>query len=187
MIRLPTSRFSSLLHLFFFSSRRRHTRSLCDWSSDVCSSDLVVFRDRVMVRANSRDNHSLVATPMGLLRCASLYWSRSANQMGCVHANQANHRATSVAAWLHPSTSRKPALVVRGRSRVFICPGGACLFAASLASAHSGRCAHAFSGAVCRLADRVSSQRSVEGVARRRDPGEGRRGFQQTLSANQCG
>src|SRR5260221_3626390 len=29
------------LLLFFFSSRRRHTRSLCDWSSDVCSSDLV--------------------------------------------------------------------------------------------------------------------------------------------------
>src|ERR671932_2521292 len=28
--------------LFFFSSRRRHTRSLCDWSSDVCSSDLSV-------------------------------------------------------------------------------------------------------------------------------------------------
>src|SRR5438034_9343407 len=27
--------------MFFFSSRRRHTRSLCDWSSDVCSSDLV--------------------------------------------------------------------------------------------------------------------------------------------------
>src|SRR5260221_1851017 len=28
---------------FFFSSRRRHTRSLCDWSSDVCSSDLIFF------------------------------------------------------------------------------------------------------------------------------------------------
>src|SRR5260221_2916539 len=26
--------------LFFFSSRRRHSISLCDWSSDVCSSDL---------------------------------------------------------------------------------------------------------------------------------------------------
>src|SRR5436190_4571974 len=25
---------------FFFSSRRQHTTSLCDWSSDVCSSDL---------------------------------------------------------------------------------------------------------------------------------------------------
>src|SRR5260370_29265691 len=28
---------------FFFSSRRRHTRFKCDWSSDVCSSDL--FRE----------------------------------------------------------------------------------------------------------------------------------------------
>src|SRR5256885_5800212 len=30
--------------LFFFSSRRRHTRLQGDWSSDVCSSDLAVFR-----------------------------------------------------------------------------------------------------------------------------------------------
>src|SRR2546430_7730460 len=30
----------SLLFFFFFSSRRRHTRFDCDWSSDVCSSDL---------------------------------------------------------------------------------------------------------------------------------------------------
>ena len=29
--------------LFFFSSRRRHTRCSCDWSSDVCSSDLVAM------------------------------------------------------------------------------------------------------------------------------------------------
>src|SRR5699024_12817063 len=28
---------------FFFSSRRRHTRSKRDWSSDVCSSDLLIF------------------------------------------------------------------------------------------------------------------------------------------------
>src|SRR2546430_2885047 len=28
---------------FFFSSRRRHTRFDCDWSSDVCSSDLEGF------------------------------------------------------------------------------------------------------------------------------------------------
>src|SRR5215212_10450292 len=30
--------------LFFFSSRRRHTRCLSDWSSDVCSSDLLPVR-----------------------------------------------------------------------------------------------------------------------------------------------
>src|SRR2546430_17705702 len=29
-----------LMFFFFFSSRRRHTRFDCDWSSDVCSSDL---------------------------------------------------------------------------------------------------------------------------------------------------
>src|SRR5947199_1627350 len=31
---------------FFFSSRRRHTRCLSDWSSDVCSSDLRTARAR---------------------------------------------------------------------------------------------------------------------------------------------
>src|SRR3989475_12918327 len=30
-----------MFDFFFFSSRRRHTRFDCDWSSDVCSSDLV--------------------------------------------------------------------------------------------------------------------------------------------------
>src|SRR2546421_8454650 len=46
--------FCGLCFFFFFSSRRRHTRSDRDWSSDVCSSDLLfgkpgVFRDEVMV------------------------------------------------------------------------------------------------------------------------------------------
>src|SRR2546430_3011243 len=31
------------LAAFFFSSRRRHTRFDCDWSSDVCSSDLRIW------------------------------------------------------------------------------------------------------------------------------------------------
>src|SRR5690242_17155236 len=33
--------FIVLIVFFFFSSRRRHTRLTCDWSSDVCSSDLI--------------------------------------------------------------------------------------------------------------------------------------------------
>src|SRR5882762_7222088 len=36
--------------VFFFSSRRRHTRFKCDWSSDVCSSDLV--RGPMMVKGD---------------------------------------------------------------------------------------------------------------------------------------
>src|SRR2546430_6221685 len=34
------SSYVSFSFFFFFSSRRRHTRFDCDWSSDVCSSDL---------------------------------------------------------------------------------------------------------------------------------------------------
>src|SRR5437868_10736706 len=33
---------------FFFSSRRRHTRSKRDWSSDVCSSDLIASHGLVV-------------------------------------------------------------------------------------------------------------------------------------------
>src|SRR5690242_13535027 len=38
-----------LTFFFFFSSRRRHTRLTCDWSSDVCSSDLVNVPIRTVV------------------------------------------------------------------------------------------------------------------------------------------
>src|SRR5256886_7002009 len=39
-----------LLRLFFFfSSRRRHTRFDCDWSSDVCSSDLALLALAVII------------------------------------------------------------------------------------------------------------------------------------------
>src|SRR5260370_12039688 len=33
---------------FFFSSRRRHTRFKCDWSSDVCSSDVVDDKNELL-------------------------------------------------------------------------------------------------------------------------------------------
>src|SRR2546430_214332 len=41
-----------VVSFFFFSSRRRHTRFDCDWSSDVCSSDLLQGRE--VVRALGR-------------------------------------------------------------------------------------------------------------------------------------
>src|SRR5690606_39748784 len=47
-----------VLILFFFSSRRRHTRFSRDWSSDVCSSDLP-FRDRL----SAQRPKSCVAAP----------------------------------------------------------------------------------------------------------------------------
>src|SRR2546430_7170503 len=38
---------------FFFSSRRRHTRFDCDWSSDVCSSDLRLLAEMDAVIVHS--------------------------------------------------------------------------------------------------------------------------------------
>src|SRR5260370_40061278 len=46
--------------LFFFSSRRRHTRFKCDWSSDVCSSDLT----------------AMVSNTASMMRSAPLTFSR---------------------------------------------------------------------------------------------------------------
>src|SRR5690349_22029043 len=42
------------LALFFFASRRPHTSSLRDWSSDVCSSDLGVGLERADDRNRAR-------------------------------------------------------------------------------------------------------------------------------------
>src|SRR2546429_1595818 len=48
------------LWLFFFSSRRRHTRCSRDWSSDVCSSDLIGL-------AHSRRDGARVVGDVGLV------------------------------------------------------------------------------------------------------------------------
>src|SRR2546430_3932171 len=48
-------RTSAFFFFFFFSSRRRHTRFDCDWSSDVCSSDLKGF-DPALANAISEDD-----------------------------------------------------------------------------------------------------------------------------------
>src|SRR2546430_6458955 len=44
---------------FFFSSRRRHTRFDCDWSSDVCSSDLLNSRRHGALRENPDEQSCL--------------------------------------------------------------------------------------------------------------------------------
>src|SRR2546427_5030592 len=49
---------------FFFSSRRRHTRFDCDWSSDVCSSDLPRSVECVPVTPGA--NVRLVSATLGM-------------------------------------------------------------------------------------------------------------------------
>src|SRR5256886_12965866 len=47
---------------FFFSSRRRHTRFDCDWSSDVCSSDLLTGIGHATARAFAEEGARIVVS-----------------------------------------------------------------------------------------------------------------------------
>src|SRR5437867_1857831 len=65
-------KFAYDLSKFFFSSRRRHTRSYGDWSSDVCSSDLTAeMRARVTTERRGRPNNWLSADPWSRTRARS--------------------------------------------------------------------------------------------------------------------
>src|SRR5690606_39807793 len=59
--------FNDLSCFFFFSSRRRHTRFSRDWSSDVCSSDLVyrLYRRTVEDDTGELTDVTLVASFKG--------------------------------------------------------------------------------------------------------------------------
>src|SRR5207249_6019036 len=54
--------------VFFFSSRRRHTRSKRDWSSDVCSSDLHLIKNAAMDLAVEAGVGAVVEKDTGLSR-----------------------------------------------------------------------------------------------------------------------
>src|SRR5207237_2081172 len=63
---------------FFFSSRRRHTRFKCDWSSDVCSSDLAgPFARQSGAKGPASANHVSNVKPEIVRRYANMLWLRS--------------------------------------------------------------------------------------------------------------
>src|SRR5699024_7012064 len=55
------------INIFFFSSRRRHTRSKRDWSSDVCSSDLSDILNLTITTETGLDYESIKAEAMDVL------------------------------------------------------------------------------------------------------------------------
>src|SRR5258705_8780417 len=70
---------------FFFSSRRRHTRCLSDWSSDVCSSDLGRSFRRLLRLLDTSDEYRITYATSEtidrdldtLLRFWEIRWKRS--------------------------------------------------------------------------------------------------------------
>src|SRR5438876_3587470 len=66
-----------LLFVFFFSSRRRHTRWTGDWSSDVCSYDLTLFYLDPPYPAETRAAPNVYAHEMTMVDHAELIQLRS--------------------------------------------------------------------------------------------------------------
>src|SRR5205807_5918980 len=73
--------------VFFFSSRRPHTRLQGDWSSDVCSSDLAAFVPPQKPRIPTVHNENLVRTSIDR-------FIQSALEQRHLHLGSAADRAT---------------------------------------------------------------------------------------------
>src|SRR2546426_5211976 len=105
---------------FFFSSRRRHTRLQGDWSSDVCSSDLLLeIRPTVMAgvprlfeKVNARILDTVRAAPKIRRAIFALALAVGKRQ---AHAMLAGRQAALPVQWLHPLTDHLVFAKVRAR------------------------------------------------------------------------
>src|SRR5689334_23686289 len=78
--------FNCFIFFFFFSSRRRHTRWNCDWSSEVCSSDLEVLERYQHVRAFGIAGDSRAMSPAEMDESlAGIFRSLHSHQPKIVH------------------------------------------------------------------------------------------------------
>src|SRR5438045_6039205 len=84
---------------FFFSSRRRHTRCLSDWSSDVCSSDLFTLVDTPILTAAIGERSGLFGTEYFdegtayLAQTGQLYGEAAAAALGKIYCFGPTFRA----------------------------------------------------------------------------------------------
>src|SRR5258707_14436520 len=105
----------SMLLDFFFSSRRRHTRYWGDWSSDVCSSELVAQRLLRYAKLLGREN-VMGGTDCGLgprVGSPEIAWAK-------LEALAQGARLASTRLWLRPakpSKKRAPARKKKAKQR----------------------------------------------------------------------
>src|SRR5579862_9145649 len=111
-----------MIVFFFFSSRRRHTRWNCDWSSDVCSSDLV-FMNSGRCQQRVRDFGDFagdLASPSGTPIRFSLVSPNLCNDM---HSNCTGDAIKQGDTWLAnhvPAILATPGFAAGGRDALFI-------------------------------------------------------------------
>src|SRR5215467_7059173 len=111
----------AFMFFFFFSSRRRHTRLQGDWSSDVCSSDLIeeleqrsgVARGDVAAFATHQPNPRLVALLAKKIRVPAGRFPLVADLRG-------NLGSTTCASALHYALERASSESLSARKPIFL-------------------------------------------------------------------
>src|SRR2546422_7116262 len=117
---------SFVLCSFFFSSRRRHTRCSRDWSSDVCSSDLVAtgFTGAITVALGSNPGGAtlsgtiLVAAVGGVASFGDLSLNRTATGYTLTASAGGFAPVTSTAFDITPGTATQLAFTVQPSNTV---------------------------------------------------------------------
>src|SRR5258707_14988301 len=117
----------SFTFFFFFSSRRRHTRYWRDWSSDVCSSDLIEAMTNY--RAHFKPS-GWRGTPHGILAVAAVAAETDAEAEHLASSMDLNRLRRDRGQYLplssveealaYPYTDSERASIARNRSRLFV-------------------------------------------------------------------
>src|SRR5260370_19034553 len=109
-----------IVFFFFFSSRRRHTRFKCDWSSDVCSSDLgasillVTRRGSSVLAACSRNFPFLLLIGCWRLPCCFMVWANFALRRRFLREDFSRRQPERLV-----SNSRRPSAGLFPQPRIF--------------------------------------------------------------------
>src|SRR5690349_16502526 len=120
-----------LLCFFFFSSRRRHTRSLRDWSSDVCSSDL-----QDILTGKCFDNGTICASEQAVICDAPVeqavreqFKLQGAHFLSAAEADQLGKVVATPQRSLNPAIVGKSVEVIAKMAGLNVPPGTRCLLA----------------------------------------------------------
>src|SRR5207248_4181203 len=93
---------SNMTRCFFFSSRRRHTRSYGDWSSDVCSSDLTLEETYEVLEAIDNRDWQELTGELGDLLLQVLFYAEMAKEQGSFSIDDVLDRLSTKLVDRHP-------------------------------------------------------------------------------------
>src|SRR2546429_2738490 len=88
-----------MVRLFFFSSRRRHTRCSRDWSSDVCSSDLP--RSAAPTRSANESAISQVISTLRTRPCDAPVWVCIPSSLAVANPPRSEEHTSELQSRLH--------------------------------------------------------------------------------------